>query len=254
MTATSTMAIPAGSARIHQARRVVSVQQRFAELMIAGLFMVTAVTSIGGVVVMNAILTAPDYLAQIFPNKGAIGLGALGWSINNIGIVFIAVFAFPLLRKHDETLAVGYLTTRVIEGSVMMFGIAATLMLIPLSEAFVNAGTPDASWFQTVGDVLMHFKLLGLTELALPLMSLGGMIFCWQMFKFRMVPRVISLVGLVGYALMFLSGFASWFDLLDAAPGSPATFLAAPVALFEIILLPAWLFLKGFRMPETTAI
>lgn len=243
----------AGSGTIKTAKRVVSASQRFAELMIAFLFVLTAITSIGGVIVMNSILTAPDYLAQIFPHKGAIAMGAMGWSINNIGIVFIAVFAFPLLRKLDETLAVGYLATRIVEGSIMMFGVAATLMLIPLSGAFIKAGAPDGSWYQAIGDVLMQLKLLGLTELALPLMSLGGMIFTWQLFKFRMVPRVISVIGLVGYCLMLLTGLASWFDLVDAAPGSPLSVLAVPVAVFEIILLPMWLVFKGFRMPAATA-
>jgi hypothetical protein len=84
-------------------------------------------------------------------------------------------------------------------------------------------------------------------------MSLGGLIFCWQMFKFRMVPRTIATVGLVGYGLMLVTGLASWFDLVDAAPGSPLSVLAVPVAVFEIILLPAWLFRRGFQMPETAS-
>ncbi len=246
----NTIVIPAGSAGINKAKRVVGASQRFAEIMIATLFLLTAATSIYGVTVLDPILNAPDYLAGVFPNKGWIALGSLMWSINNIGIVFIAVFAFPLLRKLDETLAVGYLTARIIEGSVMMFGIAATLLLIPLSEAFIQAGAPDGSWFQAIGDLLKALKLLGLTELSLPLLALGGMIFCWQLFRFRLVPRVISAVGLIGYALIFFGGIASWFDLVDATPFGPGTFLAVPVAFFEIVLLPFWLFFKGFKMPE----
>jgi hypothetical protein len=253
MNTTSTMAIPAGSAEINQAKRVVGVSQRFAEIMIATLFLLTAATSVCGVTVLDPILNVPDYLAGVFPNKGWIALGSLMWSINNIGIVFIAVFAFPLLRQLDETLAFGFLTTRIIEGSVMMFGIAATLALVPLSEAFIQAGAPDGSWFQTIGDLLKQLKLLGLTELSLPLLGLGGMIFCWQLFQFRLVPQLISVAGLIGYALIFFGGLSSWFDLLDATPFGPATFLAVSVALFEIVLLPFWLFIKGFKMPEATA-
>lgn len=250
----NTKAIPVGLAEINEAKRVVGASQRFAEIMIATLFLLTAAASICGVAVLDPILSAPDYLVGVFPNKGWIALGSLMWSINNIGIVFIAVFAFPLLRKLDEFPAVGYLTCRIIEGSVMMLGIAATLLLIPLSEAFVNADAPDGSWFQAIGDLLKQLKLLGLIELSLPLLALGGMIFCWQLFQFRLVPRLISVVGMVGYALIFFAGIASWFDPLDASPFGPATFLAAPVAFFEIILLPIWLFFKGLKMPEASAI
>jgi hypothetical protein len=52
---------------------------------------------------------------------------------------------------------------------------------------------------------------------------------------------------------VFLAGIASWFDLVDPTPGGPGTFLAIPVALFEIVLLPFWLLFKGFKMPEASA-
>ena len=232
---------------------VVGADQRRAEIMIAALFLATAAVSIAAAFLLDPILNAPDYLSEAAPHQGAIALSALLWSINNIGIVFIAVFAFPVLRKLDEVAAVGYLAARIVEGAVMMFGIAATLLLVPLSEEFLTAGAPSGSWFQTMGDTLRHLRLFGLTELSLPLLGLGGMIFTWQLFRFRLVPRLISVVGLIGYALVFVVGLASWFDIVDASPGGNATIFALPVALFEIVLLPFWLLAKGFKMPEATA-
>jgi hypothetical protein len=232
--------------------------QRRAEIVIATLFVLTgAVSIIGAFFVLNPILNASDYLARVFPNKGAVELGSLLWSINNIGIVFIAVFAFRVLRKLDEALAVGYLASRIIEGTIMMVGIAATLLLIPLSQEFLKAGAPHGSWFQTIGDVLKYAKFLGLTELSLPMLGLGGLLFTWMLFRYRLVPRFISMVGLIGYALVFLFSIAGWFDLVDPSPGASGTFLALPVAVFalpvavfEIILLPFWLFYRGFKTPE----
>src|SRR6266568_5465546 len=129
-------------------KRIVGASQRRAEIMIATLFVVNGVVSIiGAFFVLNPILNASDYLARVFPNQGAVELGSLLWSINNIGLVFIAVFAFPVLRKLDEALAVGYLASRIIEGTIMMVGIAATLLLIPLSQEFLKAGAPTARGF-----------------------------------------------------------------------------------------------------------
>src|SRR2546421_6812367 len=88
-------------------KRIVGASQRRAEILIATLFLVSAVTSFLGLSVLDPILNASDYLARVFPNKGAVELGSLLWSINNIGIVFIAVFAFRLLRKCNEALAGG---------------------------------------------------------------------------------------------------------------------------------------------------
>jgi hypothetical protein len=234
-------------------KRIVGASQRWAEIVIATLFLVTAATSIfGAFFVLDPILNASDYLARVFPNKGAVELGSLLWSINNIGIVFIAVFAFRLLRKRNEALAVGYLASRIIEGTIMMVGIVATLLLIPLSQEFLKAGAPQGSWFQTIGDVLKYAKFLGLSQLSLPLLGLGGSLFTWMLFQYRLVPRVISVVGLIGYTLVFIGGIAGWFDLIDVSPGGSGVgaVLALPVAVFEIILLPFWLLFKGFKTPE----
>jgi hypothetical protein len=233
-------------------KRIVDAVQRRAEIVVATLFLVTAATSIPAAFVLDPILNAPDYLARVFPNKGAVEVGALLWSINNIGIVFIAVFAFGLLRKLDEALAVGYLAARTVEGTIQMVGILATFLLIPLSQQYLAAGAPQHSWFVAMGDVLKHARFLGLTQVSLPLLGLGGLLFTWLLFRFRLVPRWIAVVGLIGYTLVLLGGLAGWFELIDVAPGGNGSPLAVPVAVWEIILLPFWLFWRGFRMPEAT--
>jgi hypothetical protein len=239
------------TAQTPQSKRIVSANQRRAEIVIATLFLLTAAASIPAGLFLDPLLNASGYLAWVFPHQGAVALDAVLWSINNIGIVFIAVFAFPVLRKLDEALAAGYLASRIIEGTIMMVGIIATLSLIPLSQEFLKAGAPQNSWFMTLGDVLKHAKFLGLSEVSLPILGLGGLLFTWLLFRFRLVPRVISVVGLIGYALVFLYSIAGWFGLLDVTPGASGVgVLVLPVATFEIILLPYWLFFRGFKMPE----
>ena len=238
--------------RQDRTKRLIDASQRRAEIVIAALFLLTAAGAIAGAFVLDPILNASDYLARVFPHKGAIEVGSLLWSINNVGIVFIAVFAFRVLRKYDEALAVGYLASRIVEGTIMMVGIAATLLLIPLSQEFLKAGAPHGSGLLSLGDVLKHAKYLGLTGLSLPLLGLGGSLFTGMLFRFRLVPRWIAVVGLIGYALVLFGGMAGWFDLINVSPGGSAVaaVLTIPVAVFEIILLPVWLLVKGFTTPE----
>jgi hypothetical protein len=233
-----------------KSKRIVTANQRRAEVVIATLFLVTAAASIPGAFVLDSILNASNYLTQTFPNKGAVELGSLMWSINNIGIVFIAVFVFGLLRKLDEALAAGYLACRIIEGTIMMVGIAATLLLIPLSREYLQAGASQVPWFLALGDILKQAKFLGLSGLSLPILGLGGLLFTWMLFRFRLVPLPISVVGLIGYAVVLLGSIAGWFGLIDVAPGGNGTIFALPVATFEIILLPLWLFFRGFKTLE----
>ncbi len=196
-------------------KRIVDAKQRRAEIMVATLFLVTAAASIAGGLILEPILTAPNYLAGISPNTAAVAWSALLWSINNIGIVFIAVFMYPLLRKLDENAAVGYLAVRIIEGTLMMGGVVATLMLIPLSAEFINAGAPLSSWYVTLGNSLV--QVTGVTTVGLVLLGLSGIILTWMLVRHKMVPRVISVVGLVGYALTLFGGLAAWFGLIDPA-------------------------------------
>ena len=134
----------------------------------------------------------------------------------------------------------------------MMVGIVATLLLIPLSQEFLKAGAPHGSWFLTLGDVLKQAKYLGLSEVSTLMLGLGGLLFTWMLFRYRLVPRLISVIGLIGYALVFLYSIVGWFGLIDLTPGAsgPVAFLALPVAVFEIILLPFWLLFRGFKIPE----
>ncbi len=233
-----------------KSKRIVGANQRRPEIVIATLFLLTAVTSGVAGFMLDPLLNASGSLAWVFPNKEAVAMDAVLWSINNIGIVFIAVFAFPVLRKLDEALAAGYLASRIIEGTIMMVGIIATLLLIPLSQEFLQAGAPQNSWFLAIGDVLKQAKFLGLSAVSLPILGLGGSLFTWMLFRFRLVPRVIAVVGLIGYTLIFFGSIAGWFGLVDVTPGGSGSFLAVPVATFEIILLPFWLFFKGFKTPE----
>lgn len=233
-------------------KRIVQASQRRAEIVIAVLFLVTAAASIPGAFVLDSLLNTSNYLSQVFPHRGTVEWGALMWSINNIGIVFIAVFAFGLLKKVDEAFAVGYLASRIIEGTIMMVGVAAILLLIPLSQDFLLAGVSQGSWFLTIGDILKQTKYLGLTGLSLPMLGLGGLLFTWMLFRFRLVPRVISVVGLIGYAVVLVGSIGGWFGLIDVAPGGNGTIFALPVAAFEIILLPFWLLFRGFKIPAAS--
>lgn len=243
--------VPTSAQAAHAPRRV-SPSQRRAEIVIATLFLLTAATSIAGGSLLDPRLNAPDYLAWIFPNKTAVQLDALLITINDIGIIFIAVFAFPLLRKLDEALAVGYLATRIVEGTLLMLGVVATMLLIPLSQQYLAAGTAQNPSLVSVADTLKHLKSFSQDQL-LFLLGLGGCFFTWGLFRFQVVPRWMSGFGLFGYVLIFLAGIGTWFDQLSGSLGGSVMLLALPVAFWEIILFPFWLFFRGFKMPEEPA-
>ncbi|HMV28426.1 MAG TPA: DUF4386 domain-containing protein [Anaerolineales bacterium] len=220
---------------------------RKTEIYVALLWIITAAGAIGGASLINPIINASDYLTQVFPKSVTLTSGMFGWMINDIGIVFIGLLMYPILKKHSESMALGYLSMRMFESLLMIVGVFFALMLIPLSRDFINAGTADVSTLQTIGSILKQAENWFLNLLQLIFLGIGGLILNVIFYKTKLVPRAISIFGFIGYALLLPAAVVGLFGLLDPTPGGPGSILAVPVALWEIIIMPVWLFTKGFN-------
>ncbi|HNO94221.1 MAG TPA: DUF4386 domain-containing protein [Anaerolineales bacterium] len=226
---------------------------RKTEIYVALLWIITAAGAIGGASLINPIINASDYLTQVFPKSVTLTSGMFGWMINDIGIVFIGLLMYPILKKHSESMALGYLSMRMFESLLMIVGVFFALMLIPLSRDFINAGTADVSTLQTIGSILKQAENWFLNLLQLIFLGIGGLILNLIFYKTKLVPRVISIFGFIGYALLLPAAVVGLFGLLDPTPGGPGSILAVPVALWEIIIMPVWLFTKGFNTDYLSA-
>lgn len=220
---------------------------RRTEILLASLWIVTAIGAIGGASLINPVINAPDYLTTVFPKSATITSGMLGWMINDIGIVFIGLLLFPILKKQSEIMALGYLSMRMFESLLMIVGVFFAMMLIPLSQEFLKAGAADVTSFQATGVVLKQAENWFLNLLQLVFLGLGGVILTSMLYQTKLVPRSISVFGFIGYALLLPAAIIGLFGILDPTPGGPGSILAVPVAIWEIIIMPIWLLAKGFN-------
>jgi hypothetical protein len=161
------------------------------------------------------------------------------WVINAAAVVGIAVLMFPILKQHNESIALGYVGSRTIEAAISIVGEICVLALLTLSQEYVKAGAPDASYFQTLGTLFLAgrdwaYKMVMIAT------GLGGLLFCYLLYKSKLIPRFMSVWGLIGYALL-LTGV-----LLEIFGYSAVMILSLPGGLFEI-LLGIWLIVKGFK-------
>jgi hypothetical protein len=229
---------------------------RRTEILVASLWLVTAVGAITGAVLINPVINAPDYLTIVFPRSAIVIGGMLGWLINDIGIVFIGLLMFPILKRQSESMALGYLSMRIFESMLMIVGVVFALMLIPLSQEFIKSGATDVASFHAIGLVLKQAENWFLNILQFVFLGLGGIILATMLYQTKLVPRFISIIGIVGYALLLPAAILALFGVLDPTPGGSGSIVAVPVATFEIILMPVWLFAKGFNvsaLASTTA-
>ncbi|MBT9438924.1 MAG: DUF4386 family protein, partial [Desulfobacterales bacterium] len=106
-------------------------------------------------VFLGSILDGPDYLINFSVNENQVIIGALLDLIMAAAIFGIPVMLFPILKQHNENIALGYLVARIFEAIPVVIGAISLLSLLKLSQEFVIAGATDASHFQTLGNLLL---------------------------------------------------------------------------------------------------
>ncbi|MCC6800962.1 MAG: DUF4386 domain-containing protein [Anaerolineae bacterium] len=209
------------------------------------LYIIGTVALVLSAILAGTILDDPDYLIEVSANKNQIILGVLLVLISGFALAMIPVFMFPLLRKHNETLALGYVVFRSALETITHFALVIVwLLLLTLSQEYVKAGTPNASSFQPVGTVLREAGDWIGYLMAYPF-CLGALIFYYLLYQTKLVPRWISGWGLIGAILYLVAPLAGMF-------GSELGIVMAPLGVQEMVLA-VWLIVKGFNPSAITS-
>jgi len=193
---------------------------------------------------LNPILDDPAYLTKLAGNGNLAIVGAIlefVWAATAMGI---AIWLYPVLRKYNETLALGAVVFRAVEGVLVFIRTLGLLSLLTLSQEFVGAAVADAFSFQTIGTTLLavrHWALDGIVPIAF---CVGALFYYWVFYRSRLIPRWLSGWGFLGAALSLAVSLYSLFN-----PGFVVswmhTLLNAPIA-FQEMVFAVWLIVKGF--------
>jgi hypothetical protein len=204
------------------------------------LFIGATVTAMISEVLVESI-RAPDYLNLVSANENQVLIGALLLLIMTISIICIPIMMFPILKKYNERLALGYIGIRIFEGVFDAVGIIILFSLLSLSREYVNVVAPDASQFHIVGSLLLAVH--GWVYLLIPIVfGLGTLVFNYLLYQLKLVPRWLSILGLIGAPLVIASGVFGMFRYFEF-------FLAFPIFVQEMVL-GLWLIIKGFNSTE----
>ena len=180
----------------------------------------------------------PDYLNSVSANENQVLIGVLFQLTLTASVVAIPIVMFPILKKINESSALGYVGARIFEGFFDALMAISMLLLLTLSREFVKAGAPDTSYFQTSGALLLAaYDWSSIVE-NFPY-GLGALIFYYLLYRSKLVPRWLSAWGIVGGILMLAMGILRMF-------GFPVIFLAIPIILNELVLA-ILLIVKGFN-------
>jgi hypothetical protein len=195
-------------------------------------------------VLFTGSITSTNYLVSVSENAGLVGTGVLLLTIGGFCGGGIAISLYPVLKKFNAGLALGAVGFRISEG-VLRFGSVITyLLLITLSQQFVQAGAPDSSYFQTLG-VLVKAGHDWVSAVALLAFSIGALLMYIIFYRAKLVPRWLSGWGIVSAILGMLSVVLVLVGLI-APFGTEQVLIAIPMFPQEIVL-GAWLIVKGFN-------
>jgi hypothetical protein len=204
---------------------------RKAAVAIGVLFIIGTVALVLSLVVMGGLLADPAYLAQVAAQPNQVAVGAVLALLAGFALAMVPVVFWPIGRRYNETLAMGYVVFRgAIETVIYIVGALGWLLLIPLSTQ-PDAG-PLAGFVRTADPVI--WEQVGVIPFAL-----GALMFYVLLYQSRLVPRWLSVWGLVGAALYIVPPLGSMF-------GHSLGVLMAPLALQEMVMA-VWLIAKGFN-------
>jgi len=223
---------------------MISQEKRTARI-VGALFLIAMVVSLVGAGLIEPILTDPDYLMNGAGLRAAVTSGALLELINGICVIGIAVMMFPLFKKFNEALALGYVAFRIIEAVIIFAAIISPLALLALSKEYLTAGAADGASLQALGPAFIAVRTILAGQILGIFFGLAALIFYSLLFQSRLVPRFISVWGLIAVVLILTWNLLELIGI--SVPGG--LFLALPIILNEIFL-GIWLIIKGFE-PST---
>ena len=194
-----------------------------------------------GTWMLHTLTSASDFPFNIEADRLSLIAGVLIESLNEIAIVGISVMLFPILKKYGEGLALGYVAFRVLEALMYWIGHAGLLSLISLSDG-QHMGSADAATFESAA-MLMDAQRNWSAEMATLPFIVGALILYAILYRSALVPRTLSILGLVGVGGLVVGNVLAQFGIGHNAWYMMVLFV--PIMASEIILA-LWLIVKGF--------
>jgi len=186
-----------------------------------------------------------DYLVEISANGNQVTAGALLMVIAAVTSASIAISLYPVLKKYSEGLALGAVCFRLIEGVFYIVGILGLVLLLTLSQEFVQAGTPDASVYQILGTLLLAGREWVGFGIAPTVFGLGSLMYYFIFYQTELVPRWLSGWGLAAAVLCMVASVSVMSGLISPL-STIHIVLNLPIALQEMVMA-VWLIVKGFN-------
>ena len=211
----------------------------------AGIFYIlTFAASIPALLLLDPVLSDPGYILGAGQDNQVLFACLLDvvTALTGIGS---AVAVFPVVKRVNESLALGFVMSRMVEAAVILIGVVALLTVVVLRQDLAGAASADAASLTTTGQALVTARdwtfLLGPGFMA----CLNALLFGTLLYRSRLVPRIIPTIGLVGAPVLLVANLLTFFGQTTQT-GSLTMLATLPIAAWELSV-GFYMALKGFR-------
>ena len=241
----TTLGTPTVDALTLQQRGTPAASSRRTAVFVGLLFLTATAAFIFAEAITSRVLGQPNFLVAASSETTALATAAV-LLFGQFGVVGIAVLLFPLLKRHGEALALGHVAFRITELAASLFYLAVPLLAIELG-AGLSDGTVDSAASASLGALLQaqHSVAILLIYLAT---GAAGICMTTLLFRSKLIPSWLAILGLITYPTLLLGSILDMFNVVSVTQGLGLLALI-PGALFEFIL-PVWLIVKGFNVPD----
>ncbi len=219
---------------------------RLTATIVGVLYITGTVAGVLSVVVTSPLFNDPDYMNKITANENQIIAGALFVLLMGFALAMVPAMMFPIFRKYNEALAVGYVIFRgALETVIYIISALCWLFLLLVSQKYVSAGTAQAGYYQAIGSVLFAGNNVISTILVITF-SLDALMIYTLFYQSNLIPRWISIWGFIAILMHFSTAFLALFGHISSTVSPITTAINLPIFLQEMVMA-VWLIAKGFR-------
>jgi hypothetical protein len=217
----------------------------------AGILYLLTFVSIPTLALFQPVRERADFILGAGDDTGVLW-GALSEVVVALAGIGTAVVLYPVAKRVSQTAAIGFVSARVLEGALILVGVASVLTVLTLRHDV--AGTPgaDEASLLTTGHALAatYDGAFLLSQSLMP--AFNALCLGFVMYRSGLVPRILPLLGLIGVPLLLASDLAVFFGAYDRM--APVAALAAlPIAAWEFSL-GVYLTVKGFKPTAVAAL
>ena len=190
-------------------------------------------------ILQGPVLFSDDYLTATSASSNKIIISILLLFLSGITSIIISTILFPIFKKQSITLALLYFAFSILGFIAIAIDNSSVVALLELSQDYVKNGTDNADALNTLGH-LFYKKHWWTHYLSLLTSCFPAFILYYTLYRSKLVPKIISIVGIIASILMFIEILSSIFG------HSISMNMMLPMGLIQLIL-PIWLVIKGLN-------